>query len=161
MNEEKYRYKVSDSSSNKKAERVCFDDCNECSGYTKHIQEASQGREEYRTNRDREWDEGEAVFSADLQKVIMQLVMSGLKKAIFCRRIVMFNELFAPLGGIKKDKSTGVLWHEGISGRTGEDLASVFIAFLRKLKNPQDCHKMARWLDNCSAQGKTGGYLQH
>ena len=29
-------------------------------------------------------------------------VMPGLKKEIFCRRFVIFNESFAPLGGIKK-----------------------------------------------------------
>ena len=33
--------------------------------------------------------------------------------------------------------------------RTGEDLASVFVAFLQKLEN----HKIATiWLDNCSTQ---------
>ena len=59
------------------------------------------------------WRRVGAVFSGDLQ-VIMLPVMPGLKKAIFCRRIVIFNES----GGIKKCKSTGVLvlWHEGISG---------------------------------------------
>ena len=64
----------------------------------------------------------------------------------------MFNETFAPLGGEKNHgTSTGVLWHEGISGRTAEDVASVFISFLRTV---QDVKSITIWLDNCSAQGK-------
>ena len=63
----------------------------------------------------------------------------------------MFNETFAPVGGSKNGKPVGVLWHEAIRGRSAEDVASAFIAFLRTLENLED---VFLWLDNFSAQGK-------
>ena len=52
--------------------------------------------------------------------------LPGMKKAIFTRRIILFHETFAPLGGTKnnQNKPIGVIWHEGIAGRYDEDLAS-------------------------------------
>ena len=111
---------------------------------------ANQSRIGYRNDRDREWDD-EIVASADLQKVIMLLVMPGVKKVIFCKIIVMFNETFVPLGGKKnREKATGVPSHEGISGRTA-DVASVVVSFLRTM---QDVKSMTIRLDNLSTQGK-------
>ena len=78
-------------------------------------------------------NENEAVYSGDLQKVIMLPVMSGMKKAIFCKRIVAFNETFAPVGGKMNGMAIGVLWYEAIRGRTAKDVANVFPAFLRRL----------------------------
>ena len=46
--------------------------------------------------------------------------LPGFKVVVFCKRIVVLSETFAPVGGSKngKDKATGVLWHEGIRGRS-------------------------------------------
>ena len=44
-----------------------------------------------------------------------------------------------------------MLWHEGIAGRTAEEVASVFIAYIRKF---EDISELTAWLDNCGAQGK-------
>ena len=77
--------------------------------------------------------------------------MPGMKKAIFCQRLVMFNETFASAGGAVNGKPVGVLWHEAISGRSVEDFASAFITFFRSLEDVKDA---LLWLDNCSAQGK-------
>ena len=77
--------------------------------------------------------------------------MPGMKKAIFCKRIVAFNENFAPVGGTMNGKAICVLWHDAIRGRTAEDVGSVFLAFVRRL---QDINSITLWLDNCSAQGK-------
>ena len=96
-------------------------------------------------------NDAEYIVSADLQKVIMLPILPGLKKAIFCKRIVMFNETFAPLGGSKNGKPIGKLWHDGISGRNAEDVASVFLTYLRKFENIDET---TIWLDNCSAQAK-------
>ena len=132
LHEEKDRHRIVDPNS-KKQEKLFFQGCKPCEEYTKHVSFANQSRIGYRNDRDREWDD-EIIVSADLQKVIMLPVMPGLKKVIFCKRIVMFNETFAPLGGEKNHgKATGVLWHEGISGRTAEDVASVFISFFQEL----------------------------
>ena len=150
LHEEKDRRRIVDPNS-KKQEKLFFQGCKPCEEYTKHVSFANQSRIGYRNDRDREWDD-EIIVSADLQKVIMLPVMPGLKKVIFCKRIVMFNETFAPLGGEKNHgKATGVLWHEGISGRTAEDVASVFISFLRTV---QDVKSITIWSDNCSTQGE-------
>ena len=74
-----------------------------------------------------------------MQKVIMLSRLPGLK-VVFCKRIVVFNETFAPVGGSKhgKDKAAGVLWHEGIRGRLAEDVASTFVSFIRKNRDTKD-----------------------
>ena len=79
--------------------------------------------------------------------------LSGLKVVVFCKRIVVFNETFAPVGRSKngKGKTTGVLLHDGIRGRSAEDVASTFVSFIRK---NQDAKGFIFWLDNCSAQNK-------
>ena len=66
--------------------------------------------------------------------------LPGLKVVVFCKRIVVFNETFAPVGGSKhgKDKAAGVLWHEGIRGRLAEDVASTFVSFIRKNRDTKD-----------------------
>ena len=61
----------------------------------------------YRDDRDRLVGETELVASVDMQKVIMLPRIPGLKVVVFCKRIVIFNETFAPLG--KGKKATGVL----------------------------------------------------
>ena len=93
-------------------------------------------------------------MSVDMQKVIMLPRLPGLKQAIFCKRLVLFNETFAPVGGWKKTKTlkpTGVLWHEAIKGRSAEDVASAFIHFIRKNR---DIQSLIFWTGNCSAQNK-------
>ena len=79
--------------------------------------------------------------------------LPGLKVVVFCKCIVVFNETFAPVGGLKngKDKAIGVLWHEGIRGQSAADVASTFVSFIRK---NQDTKGFSFWLDNCSAQNK-------
>ena len=45
------------------------------------------------------------VISVDMQKVIMLPRLPRLKQAIFCKRLVLFNETFAPVGGKAKNFS--------------------------------------------------------
>ena len=126
----------------KKVEKVSF--------HIEHINYANESRSAYRSDKDRSW-ENESVVSGDLMKVTMCPEMPGLKKSIFAKRIVLFHETFAPVGGAEKGKPVGVLWHEGISGRKGEDVAAVFLTYLRTL---EDIKTITIWLDNCAAQGK-------
>ena len=58
--------------------------------------------------------------------------------------IVLFNETFAPVGGLKNGKAVGVLWHEGISGRGKRLLVSL------SLDLSEDAGGTTIWLDNCS-----------
>ena len=65
----------------------------------------------------------------------------GLKEVVFCKRIVVLNETFAPVGGPKMRKGrkpTGVLWHEGIKGRNASDVASRYLNFIRSNRDIND-----------------------
>ena len=79
-------------------------------------------REEYRWDVQRNNNDRAIYFSCDKEKVIMLPRSPGMKKVIFTKRIILFQETFAPLGG-RKNKTIGVTWHEGIAGRCDEDLA--------------------------------------
>ena len=81
--------------------------------------------------------------------------LPGMKKAIFTRRIVFFNETFSPLGGKKHLRDTiAVLWHEGIKGRNDEDLASTVTNLLKHEQN-MEVSEFTFSVDNCLAQNKT------
>ena len=90
------------------------------------------------------------VVSFDMQKVIMLPGLPGLKQAIFYKRLVLFNETFAPIGKLEL-KPVGVLQHEAIKGRSAEDVTSTLTFFIR---NFRDCQKFVFWTDNCSGQNK-------
>ena len=134
-----------------KSRKQSFADCDDCSQFEKHFSMAVAGRKEYEKDKRRKWDAGELVVSVDLQKVIMLPRLPG-KTFIFCKRIVVFNETFAPVGGgSKKRKPIGVLWHEATSGRTATEVASTFLQFIRYHR---DIKIFVLWADNCSAQNK-------
>ena len=71
---------------------------------------------EYRKDGLAEHENGELVVSTGMQKVVMMPRLPGLKRAIFCRRLVVFHQTFAPIGS-SGEKAVGVIWHEGISSR--------------------------------------------
>ena len=84
---------------------------NTCDNYTTHISKAIEARSMYKAEKDREWEPNEVVILVDMQQVIMLSRLPELKQAIFCKRLVLFNETFAPIGGKVKRKSikpTGV-----------------------------------------------------
>ena len=56
--------------------------------------------------------------SVEMQKVIMLPRLPGIKEAIFCKCLVVFNETFAPTGKKANMKPVGILWHETIEGRS-------------------------------------------
>ena len=57
------------------------------------------------------------VVSVDMQKVIMLPRLPGLKQAIFCDCLVLFNETFATAWK-PEVKPVGYLWHETIKDRS-------------------------------------------
>ena len=58
-----------------------------------------------------------------------------MKVVVFCKRIVIFDETFAPVGGSKngKDKATGVLWHEELRIRSEANVASTFLSLSERI----------------------------
>ncbi|KAJ8683724.1 hypothetical protein QAD02_019516 [Eretmocerus hayati] len=78
------------------------------------------------------------------------------KAVLFSNRLSAYNESFVPVGPNKGRRTYAVCWHEGISGRLKEDLASAYHAFF---KNFRDAIKIILWLDNCTAQNKNWCFL--
>ena len=91
-------------------------------------------------------------MSVDLQKVTLLPRLSGLKKAIFGKRLVAFNESFVPVG-TKHGKALGVLWHEGIAECSAAEVAGTFINVVCPSRF-RDYKHITLWADNCSGQNK-------
>ena len=128
--------------------RQCVvEDCGACSKQKAHDELKAESRASYK-------DDGEIVLpnTVVLQKVIMLPCLPGVKTACFTRRILAFHETFAPIGKYKAVIPTiSCIWHEGISGRKAEDIASTFI---RALHEDRDYQQIVYFADNCSAQNK-------
>ena len=139
------------SNCSQKGRKQTFENCKICDEFTKHITLANEGRNAYWLGKKRDLDANGVVFSVDMQKVIMLPRMPGLKVAVFCKRIVIFNETFAPVGGKSRGKPNGVLWHEGIAGRSAQEVASTYIKVIR---SNRDKSSFVFWADNCSAENK-------
>ncbi|GFO34226.1 Cai-1 autoinducer sensor kinase/phosphatase cqss [Plakobranchus ocellatus] len=91
----------------------------------------------------------EVFTSADLQKVVMLPQIECFNETIFTRRLTVFNETFVELGSGKRNFAA--VWHEGISGRQDEDLASTLHSYMLKMR---DMKRVVFWLDDCGAQNK-------
>ena len=74
----------------------------------------------------------------------------ALKSSVFVSKLVVFNETFASL--TKEDENICVLWHEAISGRSAEDVASAYCAIFQRAS--ENIEEYEFWCDNCSAQNK-------
>lgn len=130
--------------------------CEMCTKWKSHIESARISRKYYKEDAQLEHDPSKILFSVDMQKVIMLPRMPGVKTAVFTKRLVAFHETFAPLGSFSKAKGvmpTGVIWHEGISGRNAEDVASTYVKIICSPKY-RDIEEFIFWCDNCSGQNK-------
>ena len=129
------------------------EDCTLCKSLRQHIDNARIGRDRFRLDSENNsYDNNEEHFSVDMQKVIMLPRLPGNKTAILTRRLVLFHETFAPLGRFSKDHHVvGILWHEAISGRNSEDLASVYTKRIKNLKY-RDGQELTFWADNSPEQ---------
>ena len=103
------------------------------------------------------------IFYIDLQKGIILPRMPGIKRECFTKCITAFNETFAPVGAKKNLKSKGrpyaVTWHEGITKRDADDIASSFIKWLLR-PGIRDHQVITVWMDTCGAQGNIAYYIR-
>lgn len=129
--------------------------CSTCQQYKSHNEKAKLARIEYQKDVERSCCEKgveKQFFSGDLEKVIMLPRCEMFKEIMFTPRIIAFNESFAPLGGSKSGmKPVAMIWHEGIAGRTKEDIISTFNSFILEKR---DAEEITIWLDNCASQNK-------
>ena len=82
--------------------------------------------------------------------------LQGIKTCVFTKRIIAFNETFAPLGGKHKSKPgkpIGILWHEAVTGRDAGDIASAYCRLIRNVRH-RDWKHFIFFTDNCTAQNK-------
>ena len=132
------------------------DTCQMCTKLKTHIESARISRKNYQADAKLQADPSKLHFSVDMQKEIMLPRVPGVKTAVFTRRHVAFHETFAPLGSFSKSKlilPTGVIWHEGISGRNADDVASTYAKIIRSTQY-RDAQHFIFWCDNCSGQNK-------
>lgn len=129
--------------------------CSYCEKFEGHKVRYTQTRKEYKkdvTKSSGKITTSTCYYSVDLQKVIMLPRMEQYKAAIFCPRIIAYNESFVPLGSSKKDDIPfAAVWNESTSGRKQEDIISTIRAFLLYKR---DKEHIVLWMDNCSSQNK-------
>ena len=98
------------------------EECSLCKSWQQHIDNARLSEERYRLDSENNsYDNNEAHFSVDMQKVIMLPRPPGNKTAIVTRRLVLFHEPVAPLGRSSKDHpDVGILMRRylGVTRRT-------------------------------------------
>lgn len=131
------------------------DPCSACRNWTEHNEKAKESRATYQNDAEKSAsnsDPDTKYASVDMQKIILLPRMPGMKVCLFTRRLVVFHLTFAPLGKTTY-KPTGVVWHEGISGRSAEDISSAYLAYITHQQN-RDIKNWVLWADNCSGQNK-------
>ena len=134
------------------------DDCDVCNYHNEHIIRAADTREDYKLDAKRVNNKDEAIFSVDLQKVIMLPRLPGVKSVAFTKRIIAYNETFAPLGDKKKVHGkkaipSAMTWNEAEGGRSTQEICSTYIKFWDGEEN-RDVSNVTLWVDNCSSQNK-------
>lgn len=114
--------------------------CDICNNYSIHKRRYTESRIKYKEDVElAALDKTTIRYSVDLQKVFMLPRIEQFKAAIFCPRIISFNENFVPLGKTtKEDMPLAAVWNESVAGRHQEDILSTFRAFLM--------HKRMGWI---------------
>lgn len=125
--------------------------CQECIDYEEHKKFYHEARIHYDRDKLIRDDPRNVIVSGDLMKVVMLPRMEMFKEVLFTRRICVFNETFAPIGGSQKLPVFAALWPESIAGRKKEDLISCYHSFLMYYRNAET---VTIWCDNCTAQNK-------
>nr|CAI5849076.1 unnamed protein product [Callosobruchus analis] len=105
------------------------ENCDVCKTWKIHKLKATNARKNYQEDAEKIKQEDEIFVAADLQKVIMLPRLETFKEILFTPRIVEYNESFVPLGKKSKTYPWAVLWHEGVAGRSKDDIISTFYAF--------------------------------
>ena len=113
-------------------------------------------KEETKQERDRDRslsDEHHAVLCFDLQNVIA-LPRANVSNFFYKRKLNVYN-LTGHLATPKTRTAICVLWHEGLSGRTGNDIASSLERMLQEVvKLHPEVSDITLWSDACVPQNK-------
>lgn len=129
-------------------------DCDVCQGYELHRHNAKESRKAmHDAEQDAISSNGRRVaVTVDMQKAIL-MPQICTKDYYFSRKLVLFNETFAPVGDFSKQQKTKcMLWHEGEAGRKAFNIANAYIAFLKEDAARAD--EVTFFTDNCNSQNK-------
>ena len=131
--------------------------CEVCVAHELHVTNDKNARMAYKSDSSKVNTVEESYFSVDLQKVVMLPRLPGVKTVAFTKRIIGYNETFAPLGDKRKLKTKtmrpyAMAWHEAIGGRSAQEITSVFKEFI---EFHLEVKEFVFWADNCSAQNKS------
>ena len=101
-------------------------ECDICMGHENHVMRAKETRKAYQIYSSKVNNHDEAYISVDLQKVVMLPRLPGVKSVAFTKRIIVYNETFAPLGEKRNcpGKNTipfAITWHEAEGGRSSQE----------------------------------------
>lgn len=119
----------------------------------KHKRKVKRVRKEYRRDSERQTDD-QPVYTLDLQRVMMLPRLEQFKKVIFTRRVVAFHHTMAPAGGTTANRPTlSSIWHEGIAGRLGKEIASIVLHMIKE-SHLREKSSLILWMDNCAPQNK-------
>nr|CAH7747699.1 unnamed protein product [Callosobruchus chinensis] len=105
--------------------------CDVCKKWKIHKLKATNARKNYQEDAVKIKQEDEIFVAADLQKVIMLPPLETFTEILFMPRIVVYNGSFVPLGKKTKTYPWAVLWHEGVAGRSKDDIISTLYALFR------------------------------
>ena len=127
--------------------------CSMCKEHAEHIQRTREGRREYRKDADRQWDDDEVAYSADLTKISLNPILPH-KVAVFTPRLIAFNETIAPAGEERRQKdgarnATRCAVARGDGGAGHRRHRSGLLGLSEKKRN------ITPYADNCSAQNKS------
>ena len=129
-------------------------ECNTCDEWKIHNEQAAKARSKYISDMEKSKanEDGILYLSVDMQKILLLPTLHKHPKlAAFISRLVAFHESFVPLAGGKSGrKIVAALWHEGLFGRKGDEVASVFFEALRAY----NANDIVLWSDNCCGQNK-------
>lgn len=134
------------------------ENCGLCIQYNKHKLLNKESRQEYQNDKEAfSTDEDYIYYSVDLQIVIMLPRMDQFKTAIFCPRLIAFNESFVSLESSHcTNVPYAVLWNESVSGRNQEDIISTYQSFF--IYN-RDVKHFVLWVDNGAARNKNWSFM--
>ena len=142
------------------------DRCDTCEAYRASSEANTEGTDMYNTHiasktatkEERDYDRqirdtSHAIVSFDLQNVI-PLPRANISSFFYRRKLNMYNLTSHCSVGSKREGYCAV-WHEGMSGRSGNDIASCVVQTMEKiLQRHPSVTKFSLWSDSCIPQNK-------
>lgn len=118
--------------------------------YNTHVNEKNAARLEKSKDK-AENQEKKKLIAFDLQRVL-NIPQTNVSKAYYLQKLNVYNLTACD---ITEKQGYCILWDECLSGRSGNDIASAVVQFLKQLlQNKQNVTELVMWSDSCVPQNK-------